>query len=49
MSKSKINVRKTLLMKVADSQKMGDNEKFSVMRYAWYLTEKEQRQLERVI
>ncbi len=49
MKKAKVIVEWNILDKIANSTKLTEREKISYLRYVWYLTQKEKRNLTLVI
>jgi len=49
MKKSKIIIDSFILNKIANSDELNNNEKMSFLRYVWYMTKSEQRELAQLI
>ncbi len=49
MYKSKIIIDKDILEKIVDSKKMEEWEKNNFLKYIWYMTKKEQKELSLII
>lgn len=49
MSKQEIKIDDKVLSKIASSELMSDSEKLSFLKYVWYMTNSEQKELVEII